>query len=169
MASFTTNHIAERAGVGIASVYRYFSDKRAIIVEIDRRNRHANAEKTVAAFARFSDDLREGVREALRSFLEAKGPRAKVRRTLMSEVPLSWVAANATEQFERQMAAAAAMVHRNHPELPRELVRLRLHVAFHAVAGVAIGAIVFPLEGVEVDATLREVERLVMAIVLGDP
>src|SRR3712207_1418641 len=34
---FTTNRIAERAGVGVGSLYRYSPDKRSILVEMARR------------------------------------------------------------------------------------------------------------------------------------
>lgn len=169
MKSFTTNHIAERAGVGIASVYRYFADKRAIIAEIDRRNRRANAETTVAAFAAFENDFAAAIRAALRSFLETDGARGKTRRTLMTEVPLAWVAANAAQSFELQVAAASAALRRLRPDLPPDLVRLRLYLALHAVAGVAVGTLVFPLQGLKLDATVREMERAVSAIVLADP
>ena len=35
---FTTNHVAERAGVNVASVYQYFPNKEAIVVELQRRH-----------------------------------------------------------------------------------------------------------------------------------
>ena len=35
---FTTNRVAERAGVNIASLYQYFSNKESIAVELQRRH-----------------------------------------------------------------------------------------------------------------------------------
>lgn len=37
-AGFTTNHIAERAGVNIASLYQYFPSKETIVAELQRRH-----------------------------------------------------------------------------------------------------------------------------------
>lgn len=36
---FTTNRVAERAGVNIASIYQYFPNKDAILAELQRRHR----------------------------------------------------------------------------------------------------------------------------------
>src|SRR5215510_13475027 len=35
---FTTNRMAERAGVNIASLYQYFPNKESIVVELQRRH-----------------------------------------------------------------------------------------------------------------------------------
>jgi AcrR family transcriptional regulator len=43
-AALTTNHIAERAGVNIASLYQYFPGKEAIVAEL--RRRHGTAART---------------------------------------------------------------------------------------------------------------------------
>lgn len=37
-AAFTTNEVAEKAGVNIASLYQYFPNKEAIIAELQRRH-----------------------------------------------------------------------------------------------------------------------------------
>lgn len=36
-ASLATNHIAERAGVSVGSLYRYFADKQGILAAVVRR------------------------------------------------------------------------------------------------------------------------------------
>ncbi len=53
LGGLTTNHIAERAGVSIGSLYQYFPGKNAILAELMRRKRSAmlDAFRAVAADA----------------------------------------------------------------------------------------------------------------------
>lgn len=167
--SFTTNHIAERAGVGIASVYRYFADKEAIIAELDSRNRRENAEELVRALALIEEDVPAGVRAMLRFFLESSGSRGRLRRAVVSEVPLSWIAPNASRTLEALIEAFTATLTRVQPALPPAEIRRRLHVAFHAVQGVAVGQLVFPLADVDLDTAVSLMEPAVIAIVFAPP
>jgi AcrR family transcriptional regulator len=59
----TTNRIAERAGVNIASLYQFFPNKEALVAEVDRR--HAT-------------DARSAVTEALRAHC-GDGPKARLQ------------------------------------------------------------------------------------------
>ncbi|WP_299774842.1 TetR/AcrR family transcriptional regulator [uncultured Tateyamaria sp.] len=45
-ASVTTNHIAERAGVSIGSLYRYFADKQGILTAVVRREAERQENRT---------------------------------------------------------------------------------------------------------------------------
>lgn len=167
--SFTTNHIAERAGVGVASVYRYFANKEAIIAEIDHRNRRENAEQMKAALALLEDDFGEALRGMLRHFLDVSGPRGRLRRTVVSEVPLSWVAPNAAATLESLIVACTGSLAKLLPTVPVPEIRRRLHVAFHAVQGVAIGQLVFPLADLDLEAAVSLMEPMVLAVLLAPP
>ena len=82
-AGFNTNAIAERAGVGIASLYRYFPNKRAILVELGRREMTRVNDEIAAAMA----SREEGVapdRLAIRLFLHAFGGRTRARRAVVT-------------------------------------------------------------------------------------
>ena len=78
-AGFNTNALAERAGVSVGTIYRYFSDKRAILVALVRRERAA----TDAAFAAQARGETQGLapdRAMIRTFLQAFGGRTKARQ-----------------------------------------------------------------------------------------
>ncbi|MBS2011756.1 MAG: TetR/AcrR family transcriptional regulator [Deltaproteobacteria bacterium] len=164
--SFTTNHIAARAGVGVASVYRYFADKEAIIAEMDLRNRRDNAERLHAALAEIERDFQGAIRELLRHFLDTSGPRGRLRRTVVSEVPLSWIASNASSTLESLIESCTGALTKLRPELPVPEIRRRIHVAFHAVQGVAIGQLVFPIDELDLEGAVALMERMVMAVLL---
>jgi AcrR family transcriptional regulator len=164
--SFTTNHIAERAGVGIASVYRYFADKQAVIAAIDARNRRENAEQLVTILAVLERDFAAGVRAMLQFFLDTSGPRGRLRRAVVSEVPLSWVAPNATKTMESLIASATAALTRLHPALPVPEIHRRLHVVFHALQGLVVGQLVFPLADLDRDTAVAMMEPVVLGVLL---
>lgn len=78
-AGFNTNALAERAGVSIGTIYRYFPDKRAVLTALARREMEA----TNAAFAAQARGESQGLapdRAMIRTFLQAFGGRAKARQ-----------------------------------------------------------------------------------------
>ena len=100
---FNTNAIAERAGVGIGSIYRYFPDKHAILVEMGRRE-----------MARVNADIRidsgseaRGLapdRQAIRTFLRAFGERTRARRVVV----LALLGQLSAEELQTAFAQAEA-------------------------------------------------------------
>ena len=162
----TTNHIAERAGVSVGSLYRYFARKEAIVAELDLRNRKANAERMTGFIDDFEQDFRKALRDVLRFFLDASGPNAAIRRTLMREVPPRWIQDNAARTWDSILAATAAALHRQRPELPLEEARRRLFVALHSVQGVAFGHLLWPLDTVTVEDSVGQLERMLLPFLL---
>jgi AcrR family transcriptional regulator len=59
--AFTTNSVAERAGVNIASLYQYFPNKEAIFAELYRRH-VAESRGAMLAALRLEDAARDGGR-----------------------------------------------------------------------------------------------------------
>ena len=79
---FNTNAIAERAGVGIGSIYRYFPDKQEILIEMGRREM-AHVAAQIAADAASRPKGISADRHAIRCFLRAFGQRTKARRAVV--------------------------------------------------------------------------------------
>jgi len=61
LGGLTTNHIAERAGVSIGSLYQYFPGKEAILAELIRRKRSAMLDAFRAVAADQGLDLAQAV------------------------------------------------------------------------------------------------------------
>lgn len=79
---FTTNHIAERAGVSVGTLYQYFPDKTAILHALGARERAAIAEATRAGIA----DGVEPARAAIRAQLAAFDGRHAARRVVLEAI-----------------------------------------------------------------------------------
>jgi AcrR family transcriptional regulator len=83
-AALNTNRIAERAGVGIGTLYEYFPNKDAILVAIARRILREDEQAMRAALASALDDPDASVpRIAVRTLLALHERNAAIRRVVM--------------------------------------------------------------------------------------
>jgi AcrR family transcriptional regulator len=85
----TTNRIAQRAGVAVASLYQYFPNKEAIVGALFEHE--LSLER--AEFTRTSKDLdgaplREGIAAAVRAVIHVHAKRPNLVRSLLEAVPL---------------------------------------------------------------------------------
>jgi AcrR family transcriptional regulator len=86
---FTTNAIAERAGVNISSLYQFFKNKEAIIAEIQRRH----AEETRADLHEVLQNLpeqstfRETLTLLVQVLIKKHQVAPEVHKVLMEEIP----------------------------------------------------------------------------------
>lgn len=87
-AGATTNHIAERAGVNIASLYEYFPGKDALVAQVaDRLVRRVLARLAEDAARAGEAGEAEAVRRWLRAVLETVGRERELIAVLLYQVP----------------------------------------------------------------------------------
>jgi AcrR family transcriptional regulator len=80
---FNTNAVAERAGVSIGTLYRYFPDKQAILLALARREMDAFNAAVASLLAHGADDMARD-RAIIRAFLQAFAGRTKARRAAVA-------------------------------------------------------------------------------------
>jgi AcrR family transcriptional regulator len=113
-ARLTTNRIAERAGVNIASLYQYFPGKEAIVAELRRRHgAEQRAAVGTALRARRGEDLESIVRVLVSMGVAAHAGAPELHRVFTEELPalrvadLSAVDPATFDEFRRFLRAAA--------------------------------------------------------------
>lgn len=131
----STNRIAERAGVAVASLYQYFPNKEAILGAIFERELSEERAELAARTAELADrDAREIVRVAVKSTIAIHAKRPRLVKSLLESIPLLGL----SEAHVRARAQVVALVARAMRERRSELrdaddVDMRAFVVVQAV------------------------------------
>lgn len=89
MVAFTTNRVAETAGISIGSLYQYFRNKDALLLGLVERGVVETQEAARKAMAAGDpSSFEEGLELQLRAFIELLEPRRKSLRELLVATPL---------------------------------------------------------------------------------
>lgn len=136
-AGFNTNAVAARAGVGVATLYRYFPDKRSILLALAARETEAHR-RAVARLLRDSAGLARD-RALIRAFVQAFAGRDRARRIAMQALLGQ---ADHAELAARFADAESGLVDAQ----GRPLTRIQAFVLARAVQGALRAA---ALEGVD--------------------
>src|SRR5690348_6485855 len=79
--ALNTNHIAERAGISVGTLYQYFPNKQAILIEIARREIERDRAAVMKAIANASQDSSiDPARLGIRALIASQKKQSKVRR-----------------------------------------------------------------------------------------
>jgi AcrR family transcriptional regulator len=136
----TTNRVAERAGVNIASLYQFFPNKASLITELQRRHVEASRAAAAEAIAATSDRNISGVIAALvRSGLASHAVNPTLHRVFAEELPGRWmrdVVALAPDPIQPQLEAWLRELGR--PSIDAERVAWMLRAMLRAVIHDAI-------------------------------
>jgi AcrR family transcriptional regulator len=129
-AAFTTNRVAERAGVSIGSLYQYFPDKRAILREMAKRETNALREAASHMVGKDRDE------QYVFRLIAAFEGRPKLRRLVVK----SLTADVAAMPMERIGADADRAAHQMEPDF--KLSRINGYILSRAVIGIVRAAVI---------------------------
>ncbi|HEY1709763.1 MAG TPA: helix-turn-helix domain-containing protein [Rhizomicrobium sp.] len=127
---FTTNHVAERAGVSIGSLYQYFPDKRAILREMAKRETDALREAASRMPAKDRDE--QYVHRLIGAFAGRPHLRRVVVKSLTADV--------ADMPMEKIGADVDRAAHQLEPDF--KLSRIDGYILSRAVIGIVRAAVI---------------------------
>jgi AcrR family transcriptional regulator len=129
-AGMSTNRVADRAGVSVGSLYRYFADRDDLMEELRLQvSERTMRDLTTAMTEAIALDVEDGVRHVVASLVRSLGEHGAVVHALMDEVPLG-SHQNALPQLEAQLGQFARLfVARHAPHLSPHDVDARVYLA----------------------------------------
>ena len=134
----TTNAVAARAGVNIATLYGYFPNKYALLGALAERldeQRHEIIERALSQPARSADDIAKGL-EAFIDFVISEPGVAPLMDALRTTPELSQVGADVHERITRMLVSHLVALR---PDLGRARAQLMSRVVVEASSGI-VGA-----------------------------
>lgn len=165
--SASIERIAKRAGVGAASVYRYFPNKAALFAEVGRQI-HLQMKEEIIALSR-DGEFDDALVRVCRQGMEVSSFSEELRRHLHEEVPWSWVDQTARETTEAIVSAMIEAFQRTtRTSLEPAMLRRRVVVAISIVRGTALSVLRFPELAGSTEDLLPDVVRSVRACLLAD-
>lgn len=144
----TYKEIAVRAGVGVASVYRYFPTKGAIYAEVAREAQRELLEGVQSILAQNGLSIDEAIEQLCRLGVAVPLP---LRKTLDLSVPFTWSQEHAISTFSTAIDSITEWLKRRIAPCPPDL-RQRVFAAFSAARGLMIFSSM--MEGVASDEEL---------------
>lgn len=137
---FTTNRVAERAGVNIASLYQYFPNKESIALELERRHTEKvrNAVPGIVAHLRSQESLRAALKILFDVVIAEHRINPKLHKVISEELPRV-SPHHPGERYEQQICGLSRILEPYHIDVPNLDIALFLvlavsHAAIHEAA-----------------------------------
>ena len=165
-AGATTNHIAERAGVSVGSLYEYFPSKDALLVAL--MEAHLAEGETVLQQAaaevavRGDHDLAAVVRHVAGAMIELHARDRDLHRILFEEAPLSRRVRQMLLEIEDRAIARVEHLILSHPDVAVPDPTLAAAVVVHTVEALTHRLVLHGGDTVDVDRYVEEIVQLIV-------
>lgn len=166
--AFTTNRVAERAGVSIGSLYQYFPNKDALLSELMRRHL-VDIEQSVEAMAAraltapLADVIHDGIQQNVQSHLIDP----ELHRVLSEEVPrlggMDWKKAFG----ERMEMRVRGMLEARRNEIVVGDIDLAVYIVTRTVEAVVHNAVTRQTKAIASGALAEELTRMLVGFLTG--
>ncbi len=169
-AGTTTNHIAERAGVSIGSLYEYFPSKDALLVALMEAHLHEGEEvlaRTAAEIAAAPTDLTGLVRHHVRAMVALHARDRDLHRILFEEAPLPRRLRHTLLEVEERVTAGVEALLGAHPEVRVADPALAAAVVVQTVEALTHKLVVHGRPDLDLEAYVEEIVRLVTSYLTG--
>lgn len=163
--AFTTNAVAQRAGVSIGTLYQYFANKDVLIVALARqevRNGLQSVGRAMQGDPELGTSVEGRVRAVVRAMVHAFRGRARARKAVTEAI----LARNLGQEMLGQMAV---FINQHSGVLVGELSREQLFVMSRALMGVVRSAVMEEQPFLRSRAFEDEVVRLVVSYLAAVP
>jgi len=162
-AGATTNHIAERAGVSIGSLYQYFPNKEAILVTLAKRHVEIAGNLLMGLVAErnlIETDLTEVLRPFIQATLELHTGNPRLNYVILSEAVWSAEAMEQVHALEDQFIDQLALTLDTHRQVSVKNSRHAAYIVVHAIKNLAHEFVIHPPEGMSEEAFVEEMVAL---------
>jgi AcrR family transcriptional regulator len=164
LAAFTTNAVAERAGVSIGTLYQYFADKNALLLALAHQEMEAALREVGRALKGEADPSMEGrVRAMVRAVINAFRGRARARKAVVQAILAQGSGIELMAPVAAFIAAAGAEVGSGPLAVLPALSREQVFVMSRATLGVIRAAVLEEQPFLRSRAFEDEIVRLAVA------
>lgn len=164
LAAFTTNAVAERAGVSIGTLYQYFGDKNALLLALARRELEAALGAVGRALRGEADPSIEGrVRAMVRAMVHAFGGRQRARKAVLQAILAQGLGAEMMAPVAAFIARAGEEVGRTPNPLLGPLSREQVFVLSRGLLGTIRAAVLEEQPFFRSQAFEDEIVRMIVA------
>lgn len=163
-AGATTNHIAERAGVSIGTLYEYFPNKDALLVALMEAHLHEGEAVLASAMAEVAGKphtLAETLRLLVRAMVDLHAHERDLHRVLFEEAPLPRQLRRMLVEIEERITAQVEMLLRHAPEVSVPDPALAAAIVVKTVESLTHNVVIHGESEHDLDVYVEEIVRLV--------